>query len=127
MRNPQLTDDERQANRDKAFAQIEHDLTNWDGKSGRWYWLSYVDPGKPEGQRFLGVCILFAPSLLAAPACAQLLNISPGGEVGIQELPEDAAAFFHPRWSLRLLSRAECEQQEKEAAAWRQAKERTLQ
>jgi hypothetical protein len=35
--------------------------TPYDYKPGYW-WLSFVDPRKPKGQRFLGVAIVMASS-----------------------------------------------------------------
>lgn len=76
-----------------------------------WWWLSFVDMDKPEGSRFLGVCIVgpvleFTHAIPLSHAC----GCNPGGAVKgfkinpahIERLPE---TFTH-----RLLTRDECEQ-----------------
>lgn len=72
----------------------------------RW-WLSFCDPEKPEGQQFLGVCILFAPDFGTAVAGASTMGLNPGGEVLGSELPETTEVDL--AWMERLLSRAEAE------------------
>src|SRR5438477_12296433 len=52
-------------------------------------WMSFVDPDKPEGQRFLGVVILRARSVTEGITLAHRLKINPGGEVITVELPPD--------------------------------------
>lgn len=46
----------------------------------RW-WLSFADPDKPEGEQFLGVTIVEAPTILEAIRTAHRLGANPGGEV----------------------------------------------
>lgn len=45
------------------------------------WWLSFCDPGKPEGEQFLGVVVVRAFGLLHAIDKAWYLGINPGGEV----------------------------------------------
>lgn len=91
------------------------------GVSGvRRFWLSFVDPDRPKGDRNVGVCIvepteddrevaklklrtrfaIDAPTaeqmdIAAALQCANRLGCNPGGEVATIELPADA-----PEWRL---------------------------
>lgn len=46
-----------------------------------WWWLSFVDPDRPEGDRFLGACIVEGTDLGAAVQTAWMLGCNPGGEV----------------------------------------------
>lgn len=48
-----------------------------------WYWLSFCDPHKPEGEQFLGVCIVCAHGPMSAVKTTHHLKINPGGEVRI--------------------------------------------
>lgn len=49
------------------------------------WWLSFIDPERPQGARFLGVIILDAPTLDAAFTKSWELKINPGGEaLGVQ-------------------------------------------
>jgi len=71
-----------------------------------WYWLSFVDPEKPKGTRFLGVVILQAKGILDATTTAHRLSINPGGEVLSSPLQ-----FAPPeRFRYRLLSREDLTQ-----------------
>ncbi len=75
-----------------------------------YYWLSFTDPERPEGQRFLGGCIVEAENFLAATTRAWKLGISPGVEgsevAGIAIAPEYEANIG--RFGVdRLISKAE--------------------
>lgn len=70
-----------------------------------WWWLSFADPERPEGERFLGAAIVFGPSFEGAVLLSRILRINPGGEVqgmGIVEGRVPAGP-----WRERLLSKAE--------------------
>lgn len=54
----------------------------------RW-WLSFVDPNKPEGSRFLGVVICENPYLTLAINETHTSKCNPGGELSCIELPTD--------------------------------------
>lgn len=45
------------------------------------FWLSFCDPDRPEGSRFLGVSIVKANSFDEALGWASFLKCNPGGEV----------------------------------------------
>jgi hypothetical protein len=51
-----------------------------------WWWLSFVDPDRPKGERFLGVCVVEAPDLRSAIRAAWKAKCNPGGEVGSWEI-----------------------------------------
>jgi hypothetical protein len=46
-----------------------------------WWWLSFVDPEKPDGQRFLGVAIVEGSGVASASIKAHELGVNPGGAV----------------------------------------------
>lgn len=54
-----------------------------------WWWLSFVDPEKPYGQRFLGVAIVQGYGVASAANRAHELGVNPGGEVKAVELTGD--------------------------------------
>lgn len=55
------------------------------------YWLSFADPGKPEGQQFLGAVIAPCDDFIAAVAYAHAHGVNPGGEC-------KGAQFDRPPW-----------------------------
>jgi hypothetical protein len=73
-----------------------------------WWWLSFVDSDKPEGQRFLGVAIVEGNGVGSASLRAHELGVNPGGEVRASRLEADAVP--EARYLNRLLSRKESEQ-----------------
>lgn len=57
----------------------------------RW-WLSFCDPDRPEGEQFLGVCIVEAADITTCTKVAWALGINPGGETKMMKIvPEHAA------------------------------------
>ncbi len=95
----------------------------------RTFWLSFVNPDAPEGQRFSGACVVdVVPEFIeqakraliledrspnSAPIAAAIqlaweLGINPGGAVQTCELQPKDAAYHAPRG--RLLRRAELEE-----------------
>lgn len=78
------------------------------------WWLSFYDPKRPEGTRFLGAVIVQAYSFLEAVCRAHKLDINPGGEALGIDFPSE---FIIPtKWINRLLTRPECEQFDAEIA-----------
>ncbi len=77
----------------------------------RLWWLSFVDPELPQGERFLGVVILEATGYVEAIEVAHILGINPGGAVQGSELPPDYAPAAE--WRNRLLSAIEIEELER--------------
>lgn len=69
---------------DRLAAQEAHERT-----SG-WWWLSFVDPEKPDGQRFLGVAIVEGSGVASASIKAHELGVNPGGAVKGIPLTGDA-------------------------------------
>lgn len=78
-----------------------------------WYWMSFCDPDKPEGEQFLGVVIVDGGSehpsvgIHMAAVAAYATGCNPGGEVVAIQLPQWAVEHVVPAWSNRLLTRAE--------------------
>jgi len=54
-----------------------------------WWWLSFVDPGRPEGDRFLGVVVIQGTDFRDAVEAAWNLGVNPGGECKGMEIPWD--------------------------------------
>jgi hypothetical protein len=73
-----------------------------------WWWLSFVDAGKPDGQRFLGVAIVEGHGVASAATRAHELGVNPGGEVRGLELTGDGIPPLDMR--NRLLAKAELEE-----------------
>lgn len=57
----------------------------------RWWWLSFVDPARAQGDRFLGVAVVQAEDELGAVKEAWKRKINPGGEVMTVRLGEPPA------------------------------------
>jgi hypothetical protein len=75
-----------------------------------YFWMSFCDPEKPEGSRFLGALVIKADSDFEALARSWFLELNPGGEMLFYEIPE----LYHERiptdWiETRLITRKECE------------------
>lgn len=67
--------------RDALMDQAQAALDDPDAERV-WWWLSFTDPDRPEGQRFLGVAIVDAPDVLGAwVGRAWELGCNPGGQV----------------------------------------------
>ena len=83
----------------------------------RW-WLSFVDPHKPEGAQFLGCCIVEAHDFIGAVRVAHALGCNPGGEVQGLDIP--AEMQIDRKYLERLLTRKECEEfdAEQQAKGW---------
>src|SRR5215470_16521351 len=80
----------------------------------KWLYLSFADGDLPKGQQFLGAVILRAinePGLVAATARAKGLN--PGGEMLMFEITDKAVEKLHPKWTNRLLSKADLEEMDR--------------
>lgn len=74
-------DDQRAMRRTAGIDQARASLE--DPAAERvWWWLSFVDEDRPEGQRFLGVAIVDAPDVPGAFAGrAWDLGCNPGGQI----------------------------------------------
>lgn len=73
------------------------------------WWLSFVDPFGPEGDRFLGVVVTEAACFENAVRGAWSKGINPGGEVLGLPLPDEQAVVVPPEYRERLLCRADAE------------------
>lgn len=78
------------------------------------WWISFVDPDKPKGEKFLGACLVKAlpENPHHALQAAFQHQCSPGGEAMFIEFPADIPMpdNVFQRYGNRLLSRAECEE-----------------
>lgn len=70
-----------------------------------WWWLSFVDPSKPEGFSFLGVAIVEGHGVGSAALRAHELGVNPGGEVRASRIAE--ADIPAQQYRNRLLSKGE--------------------
>lgn len=105
-----ITSEQRSALRDRRLAEASRTLAHWDGKHGQWFWLSFADDAG-----FRGSAIVRAPSAMEAPLVAHQKQCHPGGECLMVEIPfQEDASFFHPKWTNRLLSLAECQEMDRE-------------
>jgi hypothetical protein len=57
-----------------------------------WY-MSFVDPDKPKGQKWLGGAYVEAPNPHAMLTASHRLGCNPGGEVQFSELPDELASM----------------------------------
>lgn len=53
------------------------------------WWLSFADPNRPEGERFLGVSLVYADTLPQAMHKAWMKNCNPGGQIAGWSLPPE--------------------------------------
>jgi hypothetical protein len=71
------------------------------------FWLSFCDEDKPEGQKFLGACMVVAPDTVAAVKLAHEKKINPGGQVMAVSIPVTDAELAHAEPFLNRLLTAE--------------------
>lgn len=73
----------------------------------KWFWLSFVDPTKPQGLRSLGIAVVEGYDFLGAIQRAWDLGINPGGEVAGYEVTE-GDGLPAAEYRNRLVSPEEC-------------------
>jgi hypothetical protein len=77
----------------------------------QWWWLSFADGDRPEGQQFLGVALVQGRGLGLASSEAWAHGCNPGGEVMGMPFPDWAKP--PEGYTNRLLTRAEAEEVER--------------
>lgn len=88
--------------------RIAHKLLEERLQPVRLWWLSFADPDKPKGQRFLGVCIVEARGPASAMLEARRRGCNPGGEIENWMLPDtDSTREKVGPYMNRLLSKDE--------------------
>jgi hypothetical protein len=75
-----------------------------------YYWMSFCDPARPEGSKFLGALIVRADDESEAVRRSWMLDLNPGGEIELFAIPDQ----FHERipadWvESRLITKQECD------------------
>lgn len=96
---------EEEALRNASWNEVlEQDMKNPEG----WWWLSFCDPDKPEGEQFLGVCIVHGGGGGEAIQNAWTIGCNPGGEVMSIPIPEQHVP--DEQYRRRLLSKEELEE-----------------
>jgi hypothetical protein len=106
------TDEERQALaeeedalRDRGIAEmLSQDLKLPE----KWFWISFADPDKPEGDQFLGVVVVQGGGMQEAIQNAWSMGINPGGQVMAFELLDDEVP--DEQYRRRLMSKEELEE-----------------
>lgn len=81
-----------------------------DTEPGTWFWLSFADANKPEGEQFLGVIVLKAYSFPDAIRTSHALGLNPGGEVMGIDFPSLTPAMYEvlKPYTGKLLTAEEC-------------------
>lgn len=72
-----------------------------------WWWLSFVDNSRPEGDKFIGACIVKAHGVITAAKEAHAQKCNPGGEVGAMPFPDFVDLT---EWANRILTREQCKE-----------------
>lgn len=75
----------------------------------QWWWLSFVDPSRPIGKRFLGVAVLPAQTVEDVITLSHLTGCNPGGEIALLPIPTEAMHKIPLTYRNRLLSQQEAE------------------
>lgn len=90
--------------RDRIAKRMQEEV---DGGRMAYYWMSFCDSDRPEGEQFLGVVILRALGVTHAMWQSHVLGINPGGEVLVHEILTEPRREIQPGLLNRLLSRAD--------------------
>lgn len=72
------------------------------------FYLSFCDPDKPEGSKFLGVIIVDGIDIVDAHCMTHFLGINPGGEVLFIKIP--IGVNIKEGYKNRLLTKEEAEE-----------------
>ena len=80
-------------------------LVQEQGNPPAQWWMSFCDPDKPKGQRFIGVVVVEAPGFAHAHQKTWALGVNPGGEVQGAQIEGFPAEYLD-----KLLSRVELEE-----------------
>lgn len=82
------------------------------GTEPRFWYMSFCDAERPEGQQFLGSCFVAAKTLSGALTASHRLKCNPGGEVKFYELPPGTR--LPAKWLTRLLAKDELDRMDNE-------------
>lgn len=74
-----------------------------------WWWMSFVDNDRPEGDKFVGACIVQAHGVVTAAMQAHDKKCNPGGAVQAVPFPEHVD-LSDSGWINRVLTREQCAQ-----------------
>ncbi len=75
-----------------------------------WYWLSFCDPSRPEGEQFIGACIVDGMDEVGAIRTSWEEGCNPGGEVLIVEIQDEDRLNQSGMARFKLLSLLEIDQ-----------------
>ena len=76
-----------------------------------YWWMSFCDPIRPKGDKFLGALIIRADNHFEMLTKSWTLKLNPGGEVTFFEIPKQYEQRIPRNWvETRLLTKAECEE-----------------
>jgi hypothetical protein len=74
------------------------------------WWMSFCDPDRPEGDRFIGALVIRADNAHEMIDRSWALDLNPGGEIAFFEIPKQYEPRIPPDWiETRLLTKTECE------------------
>jgi hypothetical protein len=80
------------------------------GEGMKYWWMSFCDPKRPKGDKFLGALIVTGEDHKAMLARSWLLELNPDGEVEFFEIPEQYHSRIPQGWvETRLITREEAE------------------
>lgn len=75
----------------------------------RLWWLSFVDPKRAEGSKFLGACQVWADCYINAVEGAHVLGCNPGGEVKGMDVDPRLSGLVPAEYVGVLMDRHTCE------------------
>ena len=78
------------------------------------WWLSFCDPRRPRGKKFVGACIVEGRNIAEAARTAWAMGCNPGGEIMGYELPHRVAS----RLVGRLIGAVEADALTRTVADW---------
>lgn len=73
-----------------------------------WWWLSFCDPARAQGDQFLGACIVEGRTIPDAVRQAWRVGSNPGGEVMATAVDAASLSRWGDEWRNRLLTREDC-------------------
>lgn len=89
---------------ERVFSQVQAEQQS---NPLTWWWLSFVDPDRPEGDKFVGACIVQGWGVVSASMEAHARKCNPGGQVKGVPFPEHVDAS---EWAHTVLNREQVDQ-----------------
>jgi hypothetical protein len=108
-----ITAEEREQRILAKVREASEELEAWDGESGAYYWMSFVDETEDNEGVFQGIVVLKAPSPIAAHVRTRWLKVWMPGQVLMSPLHACVYPFLEAEgqgYVNRKLSRPEAEE-----------------